>query len=177
MDTNRKLILYIACSLDGYIAKPNDDLSFLDLVAVEGEDYGYAAFKEGIDTVVMGRKTFEWVWSEIGAVPHPDVDTYVLTRTARPSVGKTHFYTDDLPTLIRQLKAQPGKHIYCDGGAQLVQSLLFERLIDEMIVSVVPILLGSGTRLFQEGYPEQHCQLLGVRQFASGLVQLHYACK
>lgn len=175
MISTRKVILYIASSLDGYIAKPNDDLSFLQLVAVEGEDYGYAAFKETVDTVLMGRKTFDWVWKEIGAVPHPELDTYIVTRTPRTPIGKTQFWTGDLSALVRQLKTQPGKHIYCDGGAEIVQALLREQLIDEMIISVVPVLLGSGTKLFKEGYLEQTCQLLSAKSFASGLVQLHYS--
>lgn len=62
---NRKLILYIACSLDGYIAKPNDDLSFLSMVDRTGEDYGYDDFVKTVDTVIVGRKTYDWVINQI----------------------------------------------------------------------------------------------------------------
>ena len=65
----RKLFIYIACSLDGYIAKPNDDLSFLDVAAKEGEDYGYADFISKIDTVIIGRKTYDWVMKQTGESP------------------------------------------------------------------------------------------------------------
>lgn len=70
MTPNRSVVLYIAMSLDGYIAAQNDDLSFLATVEQTGEDYGYAAFIETVDTVIMGRKTFDWVWDALGHVPH-----------------------------------------------------------------------------------------------------------
>ena len=74
----RKLSLFIASSLDGYIAKPNDDLSFLKLVEKEGEDYGYAKFTSTIDTIIIGRKTFDYVLKEIGSSHHDNgKETYM----------------------------------------------------------------------------------------------------
>ena len=93
---SRKVVLYIATSLDGYIAKPNDDLSFLDMVQKEGEDYGYFDFINAVDTVIVGRKTYDWVMKQVPEFPHADKNTFIITRTARPSIGKTHFYTGDL---------------------------------------------------------------------------------
>lgn len=174
MQSQRKVVLYIACSLDGYIAKPGDDLSFLSIVQKEGEDYGYAEFSKTVDTVIMGRKTFDWVFREIGGTPHPDKETFILTRTARPDIGKTKFYTGDLKDLILQLKSYEGRNIYCDGGAEIVDALLRERLLDECIVSIIPMLLGSGVKLFKDGIPEQRMKLLSARSFDTGLVQLHY---
>jgi dihydrofolate reductase len=175
MTPQRKVILYISASLDGYIAKPNDNLDFLSRVQVEGEDYGYIQFKESIDTVIMGRKTFDWVMKQIGNVPHPDTETYIITRTPRPDLGKTKFYTGNLPALIHRLKQEPGKNIYCDGGAEIVNTLLKENLIDEIILSIIPVLLGEGVRLFGDGRPEQELTLVSATSFASGLVQLHYS--
>jgi dihydrofolate reductase len=166
--------LYIATSLDGYIAKPNDDLSFLSLVEQEGEDYGYTAFTETVDTVLVGRKTYDWVMAQVPEFPHADKNTFVITRTAQPSVGKTTFYTGNIKELVSRLKSEPGKDIFCDGGAELVNELLREALIDELIISIVPILLGSGTRLFKDGRPEQTLKLVSSKQFPLGLVQLHY---
>lgn len=80
----RKLILYIASSLDGFIAKPNDDLSFLSIVHKEGEDYGYADFISTVDTVILGRKTYDWVLNH-AAFPHADKNAYVITSTERPN--------------------------------------------------------------------------------------------
>ena len=131
---SRKVILYIACSLDGFIAGPNDDLGFLSRVNVQGEDYGYSEFGRRIDTVIMGRKTFDWVMNEIKGLPHPDLDTYVITRTKRPDIGKTRFYTGSLPGLIAEIQDKPGKHIFCDGGGEIVHNFMKHKLIDEMII-------------------------------------------
>lgn len=174
-----KLFLYIATSLDGYIAKPNDDLSFLKLVEKEGEDYGYAAFTSTIDTILLGRKTYDWVQREMGSEHYDNGKrkVYVLTRTVRPASGNTTFYTGDLVELVQELKKGTGKHIYCDGGAEIINELLKHDLIDELIISVVPILLGNGTRLFQDGRPEQLLELVESKRFETGLVQVHYRRK
>lgn len=169
----RKLILYIATSLDGYIAQPHDDLSFLSIVQKEGEDYGYEAFVSTVDTVILGRKTYDWVTGQFD-FPHADKKTFVITRQARPDIGNISFYTGDLSELLTRLKSASGKHIFCDGGAEIVNELLRKDLLDELIISVVPILVGSGTRLFQDGRPEQKLQLLHIKSFDTGLVQLHY---
>ena len=175
----RKVCLFIACSLDGYIAKPNDDLSFLQLVEKEGEDYGYAKFTETIDTFILGRKTYDWVKNNIGTAHYDngERDVYVITRSSRSNEGRTIFYNGDLKLLVNQLKAKEGKHIYCDGGADVVNSLLKEDLIDEMIISILPILLGAGTRLFQDHRPEQLLELVESKAFDTGLVQVHYKRK
>lgn len=172
----RKLSLFIATSLDGYIAKPNDDLSFLKLVEQEGEDYGYAEFTANIDTIILGRKTYDYVLREIGSSHYDNGqrDVYVITRTERPSVDRTTFYTGSLTELIQRLKSESGKNIYCDGGAEIVNELLKSDLIDEFIISIVPILVGNGTRLFKDGRPEQQLELLNVKTFDTGLTQLHY---
>lgn len=173
MNNNRKVVLYIAMSLDGYIAKPNDDLSFLNIVEKEGEDYGYSAFISTVDTVILGRKTYDWVTAQVD-FPHADKESYVITRTPKPSMGRTIFYTGNLKDLINDLKNKEGKNIFCDGGAVLVNELLKEQLIDELIISVIPILVGEGKKLFVEGNPEQKLQLSSVKNYDTGLVQLHY---
>lgn len=172
--SERKVILYIAASADGYIAKPNDDLSFLSLVQKEGEDYGYAEFTSAVDTVIIGRKTYDWVMKQVDEFPHADKTTYVITRTEKPAIGKTQFYTGDLKQLIEKLKSESGKHIFIDGGAELVNVLLKDNLIDEFYISVIPILLGKGIRLFKEGIPEIPLKLVKATSYEKGLVQLHY---
>ena len=172
----RKLSLFIAASLDGYIAKPNDDLSFLNLVEKEGEDYGYSAFTSTIDTIIIGRKTYDYVLKKVGAAHYDNGqrDVYVITRTARPKVGRTTFYTGSLPRLVQQLKSEDGKNIYCDGGAEIINELLQHDLIDEMTISIVPILVGNGIRLFKDNRPEQQLQFVKATSFDTGLVQLFY---
>lgn len=175
----RNISLFIATSLDGYIAKPNDDLSFLKLVEKEGEDYGYAEFTETVDTLIIGRKTYDYVINEIGPSHYDNGqrDVYVITRTERPKVGRTNFYTGDITELVKRLKSEKGKNIYCDGGAEVINELLKHDLIDEIIISVIPILLGNGTRLFKDGRPEQILELLEVKTFETGLTQLHFKRK
>ena len=175
----RTLTLFIAASLDGYIAKPNDDLSFLKMVEKEGEDYGYAAFTATIDTIILGRKTYDWVLREIGSAHYDngERDVYVITRTARPAVGRTTFYTGNLTDLVQQLKSGSGKNIYCDGGAEIVNELLKNDLIDEFIIAIIPVLVGDGTRLFKDGRPEQQLELISAKTFDTGLTQLHYKRK
>ncbi|MDX5436326.1 MAG: dihydrofolate reductase family protein, partial [Pontibacter sp.] len=104
-------------------------------------------------------------------------DVYVITRTAKPSVGRTTFYTGNLTELVEQLKSENGKNIYCDGGAEIVNELLKSDLIDEFIISIVPILVGNGTRLFKNGRPEQQLELVNSKTFDTGLTQLHYKRK
>jgi dihydrofolate reductase len=174
MKSERKVILYIATSLDGYISKPDDDLSFLSIVHKNGEDYGYAEFIKSVDTVIIGRKTYDWVMTQVAHFPHADKDTFIITRTPRPGFNKTSFYTGDIKELVQRLKSEQGKNIFIDGGAEIVNELLKQKLIDEFIISVIPILVGNGTRLFQDGRPEQKLELVDVRKFDTGLTQLHY---
>lgn len=175
----RKLCLFIATSLDGYIAKPNEDLSFLKIVEKEGEDYGYEKFTSTIDTIIIGRKTYDWVAREIGSSHYDngEREVYVITRTERPNIGNVTFYNGNLNELVQELKNKEGKNIYCDGGAEIINELLKADLIDELIISVIPVLVGNGTRLFKDERPEQGLELIDTNVFDTGLVQLHYKRK
>ncbi|TDS11733.1 dihydrofolate reductase family protein [Sphingobacterium paludis] len=175
----RKISLFIATSLDGYIAQPNDNLDFLKLVEKEGEDYGYKEFTDTIDTIIVGRKTYEYVLNEVGPTHYDNGmrEVYVMTRTARPAIGRTVFFAGQLTDLIATLRSQDGGGIYCDGGADVINEFLRHDLIDELIVSIVPVLLGSGTRLFQDGNTEKLLQLIQMKTFDTGLAQLHYTRK
>jgi len=171
---NRSVILYIAMSLDGSIAKSDGDLSFLSLVEKDGEDYGYTAFMESIDTVILGRKTYDKVLSMVAELAYGERDVYVLTRTPRPDSGKIKFYSGDLAELISNLKKQNGKKIFCDGGAETVSQFLQNELFDELVISIIPVLLGDGIKLFGKSFPEQNLKLTGYKTYEKGLVQLHY---
>jgi dihydrofolate reductase len=174
MMAERRVILYIAISLDGYIAKPGDDLSFLSIVEKEGEDYGYGEFIRTVDTVIMGRKTYDWILAHVKTFPHKDKQTFIITGTPKPSIGNTSFYNGNLKHLVLELKNREGKNIFIDGGSELVHELLKDRLIDEFYISVIPVLLGEGIRLFHDGRPEQKLTLVDSKYFETGLVQLHY---
>ncbi|MDP4292249.1 MAG: dihydrofolate reductase family protein [Bacteroidota bacterium] len=174
METKRNVMLYIAMSLDGYIAKPNDDLSFLSIVEHSDEDYGYSDFIREVDTILLGRKTYDWVMTQVAEFPNANIETYVITRTPRASTGQVNFYSGDLRELVSTLKNRNGKNIFIDGGAEIVNELLKAKLIDAFYISIIPILLGEGIRLFKDGRPEQKLVLVKEKQFDSGLAQLVY---
>lgn len=171
---HRQVVLYIAMSVDGFIADASDNIDFLSVVEKEGEDYGYAAFSNTIDTVIIGRKTYQKVVDMGFEYPHLDKPVYVVSRTPQPQQGHLRYYSGDLKALITQLKAQEGKDIYCDGGAEVVNALLREGLIDSCIISIVPVFLGSGIRLFDDNRPFVNLVCVRTTTYPSGLVQLHY---
>ncbi|OJW80215.1 MAG: dihydrofolate reductase [Bacteroidetes bacterium 46-16] len=173
----KKVILYIAMSLDGYIARENNELDFLKIVERAGEDYGYYDFIKNIDTVVMGRKTYDMVLDFGIPFPHKDKKCYVLTRSKSGSDENVTFYNGALDKLISELRRKEGKDIFIDGGAETVNELLQLKLIDKLIISVIPVLLGNGIKLFNGGRPEQKLELLRSSTFSSGLVQLWYEVK
>lgn len=171
---SRQLILYIAISLDGYIAKDEDNLDFLSVVEQPGEDYGYSAFQQEIDTLIWGRKTYDKVQSFGIEFPHKDKRCIVLSKTKTGRDENVEFYGGDLKELITALKQEKGKNIYCDGGGEVVYALLKDELIDKMIISIIPHLVGNGVRLFKDGRPEQYLKLTHSTTYPSGLVQLWY---
>lgn len=174
MAVKRKVVLYIAQSLDGYIAKADGDISWLSVVEREGEDYGYGEFIESVDTVIMGRKTYEKVLSFGIGFPHRDKKCYVLSRTEREPDGNIRFYSGDAAELIRGIRCQEGRDIFIDGGAEVVREFAAADLIDEYVISIIPLLLGGGIRLFKETGRETKLRLAGSRSYESGLVQLKY---
>ena len=163
MAMDRKVILYISMSLDGYIATKDNSLDFLSIVEQEGEDYGYIDFVKSVDAVIIGRKTYEKVIEMGYEYPHKDKDVYIVTRAAKPSIGNFKFYTGELTQLVNSLKHQSGKNIYCDGGAEIVNELIKNDSVDEYIISVIPILLGDGIKLFKDGRPEQNLELVSAQ--------------
>jgi dihydrofolate reductase len=171
--TNRKVILYIAMSLDGYIAKTDGNIDFLSSVESPGEDYGYADFTSTIDTVIWGRKTYEKVLSFGVEIPHQDKSVYVISKSKTGEEGHIVF-KNDVVKLLKDLQNKAGKDIYCDGGGEIVNEILKHSLFDRIIISVIPHLLGEGISLFKGGRPEQNMKLKKSIIYPSGLVQLWY---
>lgn len=171
----RKVILYIALSVDGYIAGPGDDLSFLKAAEAPGEDYGYAAFVASTDTLVTGRRTYDWVVREVGEFPEKERQVFILSRTPRESQGNVRFYSGEPGDLVRDLRMLPGRHIHLDGGAQVVASFLAAGLVDEMRLFLIPVLLGRGIRLFADPGVQAGLRLDATRSYQTGVVELHYA--
>lgn len=174
---DRKVLIYLATSLDGFIAGENNDISWLSVVDRPGEDYGFNDFIKTVDTVVMGRKTYDKVLTFEGPFPHKDKKCYVVSRHKSGSDANVEFYNGSPGELIQQLKQQTGTNIFCDGGAEVIHELMLHNLIDRYIISIIPILVGSGIALFKSGRPQQHLQLTRSLTFPSGLVQLWYQPK
>ncbi len=173
----RQVILFIAMSLDGYIATADGDIRFLSVVDAPGEDYGYGEFIRGIDTVIMGRKTYEKVLSFGIEFPHRDLACYVLSRTRTGRDAHVTFFGGEIEQLIGELRATDGGDIFIDGGAETVHGLLTRGFIDQFVISVIPVLLGDGIRLFGDGRPGTALTLRQCRTWPSGLAQLWYARK
>lgn len=165
----RPLVCYIATTLDGYIAGPNGEIDWL----FTDQDYGYKEFYAGIDTVVMGRKTYDLCLS-FGEYPYPNIPNYVWSRTPRDENGDATFLSGDAAGWLGDLKLKAGKAIWLVGGSALVGEATARNLLDELIISVHPIVLGDGVPLFPRGLPRQKFQFIQAQSFSSGLVQLTY---
>lgn len=173
--SDRKLILYVSMSLDGYLATDDDDLTWLETVEREGEDYGYAELMDTVDTYIVGRKTYEKILDIAGSLPQAEkMECYVITRQELLPEKNVIFYNDDIEHLVEELKKEEGKNIVCDGGADLIKLMMEKRLIDEFIISIIPLVLGEGKRLFKGGVPYQDLALIDTKSYESGLVQLQY---
>jgi dihydrofolate reductase len=169
----RKVVLFIATSLDGYIATEDDRLEWLFKVDGEG-DNGYSEFYDTVDTVIMGRRTYDWLLEEQpDDFPYENKECYVVSRTLREANPHVKLFNGDLVQFTNKLKEQGGKNIWVVGGGELIQSFLKERLIDEFIVTVAPVLIGKGIRLFKEMDDEIELTLKGTRPF-NQFVELHY---
>jgi dihydrofolate reductase len=167
----RRVKLFIATSLDGYIARADGRVDWL----FTDDDYGYAAFYESVDTVVMGRRTYDDVLG-FGPYPYADKTGYVFSHS-RPAASNdpVAFVSESPAALVARLRESAGRDIWLVGGAGLTAAFLDEDLIDDFIVSSHPIILGSGIPLFPRQGRELRLALSGVTTFESGLVQLRYA--
>lgn len=170
----RKIKAFICCSLDGYIAGPNGDMSFLSQIPNTGEDHGYGEFMQTIDTVLVGRKTYDWVMTQVDTFPHASLETFVIGKGA-PLEDVIRFDGNPVELAARLKEETSRKDIFCDGGSQLLNSLIDAKLVDEIIVSIVPIVLGGGTPLFTDQSKGIYFELLETTSFKSGLVQLKYS--
>lgn len=166
----RKVILFIATSLDGYIAGENDNLDWL----FSDQDYGYKAFYDSIGITLTGRRTYEVILS-FPEFPYPDKTNYVFSRN--PDLLKHELIIpvqEDVAEFTAKLKQEEGKDIWLVGGASLIEPLYTHDLIDEYVISIHPVILGSGIPLFRNGLDTHAVVLKDCQSFSSGLVQLHY---
>lgn len=162
--------VYIAVSLDGYIARTDGGLDWLSIVERPGEDYGYKVFFDSVDALVIGRKTYDTVLA-FEKWPYEEKRCIVATRSPPASRHGETFHTGSLSSLLDRLGTEGLRRVYVDGGA-LIRSFLAEELVDDVTLSVIPVLLGAGIPLF--GGVERRMSFVACRSFPSGLVQLNY---
>jgi len=165
--------VFIAASLDGFIARPDGTFDFLSLVERAGEDYGFAEFFATVDALVIGRNTYETALG-FPEWPYAGKRCVVLTHREAPSVHGEQFFAGEPQALLEQLALAGAHRVYVDGGA-VIREFLSHDLIDDLTVSIIPTLLGKGISLFGEEVPEQRLRLSSCQAYESGLVQLSYA--
>ena len=166
-----KVVLYIASSVDGYIARPD---GAVDWLFQEG-DYGYSEFIASVGVVLMGRITYEQILSFGIGYPYPGTDGYVFSRTRAGEEDANVQFTDaDIPGLVAELKATKDKDIWLIGGGQLIREFLRDDLIDKIILSVHPVILGQGILLFPPDTPQRDLTLVDSQAYDTGLVRLTY---
>ncbi len=172
--TRPSIDVYLAVSLDGYIARDDGAIDWLtEIPPLDGEDYGYAAFMASIDAVVMGRATWDTV-AHFDPWPYAGKRMVVLTSRALTALHGEETWNGPLLPLFEKLMTEGVSRVYLDGGVA-VQQALRDDLVDTLTLTVVPRVLGSGRPLFVRGLPDRGWKLLDARPFASGLAQLRYA--
>lgn len=168
-----RVSVYIASSIDGFIAREDGSLEWLDRVYTEEEDYGFSAFFSSVDTLVIGRRTFE-IANSVPKWPYAGKRVVVLSKTL--TCVREEAELDDGESsldLVFRLYSEGARHIWVDGGSA-VSSFLRAQIVNQMILSIVPILLGSGIPLFRAVNREILCHEVSSETYPTGLVQLRY---
>lgn len=180
MVRKRKIIVYVATSADGFIARPDGAVEWLDRPRPKG-NYGMGAFYKSIDTILWGRKTYDMVleFQKKGA-PGSAFDTkvknYVFTRNPPQSAAPAgvEFVREPIKAFATRLRAKKEKDIWVMGGAGIIASLLDEGEIDEFMIHVVPKFIGEGIPLIAPRHRNVPLKLISCTKFTDGVVRLHY---
>jgi dihydrofolate reductase len=164
----RKIILFIASSLDGYIARENGDIDWLP----ETGSSGYDDFIKSVDTVVMGKKTYDQVLT-FGDYPYKDKKSYVFTRSKNPSKDENVEFVQDVEKSMKNIVSDSGKNIWLIGGSEIISTFANLDLIDELVLSLIPVVLGKGIPLFKNMEKELKMELVKTTDYEN-LVESHY---
>lgn len=184
----RKVKYFVANSLDNFIAGPD---GAVDWLFNDGTDYGMAEFFKTIDTMLLGRKTYEFALrhgpkrkrkskqaKSGGGGSKPGMSSYVFSRTIKAEADEDlTIISENAGAFVRNLKAEAGKDIWLMGGGELAKSLFAENLVDEVSLNVHPVLLGAGIPLFPGLGKQIDLELLECKAHPNGCVQLTYRVK
>jgi dihydrofolate reductase len=171
----RQVILYIAASLDNFIARPDGDVEWLNSAeySLQNEDYGYSLIQKTIDTTLMGNNTYRMIMGFDVPFPYPDKTNYVFSRSQKNEDTEfVTFITGDIPNFVKQLKREKGQDIWLIGGGQINTLLLNSGLIDKVILTLIPVILGQGIPLFEGQTKETRFDLETSQTYDNGFVQL-----
>lgn len=178
----RKIIVTIATSADGFIARKDGAVDWLDRPRPKGEDYGMGEFFKSIDTVIYGRKTYDMAVKFVEeGIEIPDdgrnIRNYVFSRRRPPKkvLPGFEFVKEPIKKFAKRLRAQKGKDIWMMGGGGIIASFLDEGEIDEFIISVIPVFIGEGIPLIAPSHRTVPLKLLSTKKYSDGVVSLHYA--
>ncbi|MFE4813300.1 dihydrofolate reductase family protein [Peribacillus simplex] len=175
MKKQRNIIFYIGTSIDGYIANDDGTLEWLESTEVEG-DSGYNSLMERIDTVVMGKGTYDVIRGFDMNYPYIDYKNYVFSKSVSGSDEYASFIDEDVKTFIKKIKEKPGKDIWLIGGGNLAREFFKENLIDEFQLAIAPIILGKGISLYMGDDITLKYTLTKVEKLGQ-LAMLHYIKK
>ena len=169
-----EIVLYIAASLDGYIADRDGGVGWLERFNTPGEDHGYVEFLSQAGSVIMGATTYEQELSR-QEWPYGARPTWVFThrRLPKPDDADVRFVSGIAAEHIEEIRNTTDRAVYLAGGAHVVEQFMAEGAVDRMRLFIVPLLLGEGIRLLAASGPTQ-AELLGTKTYRTGLVELHY---
>jgi dihydrofolate reductase len=180
MKAQRKIIVYIATSADGYIARPDGDVEWLNR-RPDTIDYGMTKFYTSIDTILWGRKTYDWALAfhkkagTKGRIFDTRVANYIFSRKppkrAAPGV---EFVSEPVKAFAQRLRATPGKHIWMMGGGELIASFLDAGEIDEFDIHVIPTFIGKGIPLVAPRHRDIPLRLRSAKKYPDSVVRLRY---
>jgi dihydrofolate reductase len=180
MKPRRKIIVYIATSADGYIARPDGDVEWLNR-RPRTVDYGMREFCPTIDTILWGRKTYDWLLDfcrktgKTKGLFDTKLANYVFSRKPpRRAVPGVEFVSGPVKAFARRLRAAPGKHVWMMGGGELIASFLDAGEIDEADIHVVPVFIGEGIPLVAPRHRDVPLRLRSARKYPDGVVRLRY---
>ncbi|MDR2038868.1 MAG: dihydrofolate reductase family protein [Bacteroidales bacterium] len=174
----KKIKLYIAASIDGYIAREDGDLDWLMKYPVDSEtNYGYDDFFASIDTIIMGGRTYRDILGMGPVWPYKDKTTFVITRNPVKAEEDIHFIHERIMDKIGQLREKEGKDIWLVGGGEIIAMLQDHGMIDEITITYIPVTLGKGIRLFPASSGAWEWNLDNKTSYNNGVTQVIYRLK